>query len=506
MKKLISWQRLVLLLVILSGRYMDLWAAPSTDSLYYAVASRCEALQQEVTQLENELVQLRTDYRTSPELRTRLTPSILDLEERLLELRRELTPQRERLNQLEKERALQNLATRPTSSETNPVRVEEEERDYSSAPRVRNLVENACFRGELPEEEYLLLLEAQRAERVASEQMIRFMENYARLTELLPRYGATTDQGEADSLYERMTQLQAENRLLENSLSTNWNHIWDHKGYAYNYLLESVGAESLLTQQVACLSEAAAHADSQVGVYVSDVLTAYLIQKRALVASELSLAGYFELTPAIDSLAEEQAYLKSIDYRLPRIDFSRRLLLDYSPITFVDKSPYTPYNLPECKVYPRGTIYRILLGSYKYRQQLAIFRGVEPLYILTEGGRMNYYAGGFASHGEASSACKVLRERGFKHPIIVRWSNGEREELAEIDVTERYRVEISGETTLSEEMRKVVSEYAPDKELARAGSTFLVGPFEEEYLAEVLAGALRRTDGSWTIRVVKMAE
>lgn len=483
-------------------------AAQLQDSLYRASMERIEELRDQLEEAEVQLGRLRTEYRSEPERRGELAPAILDLESRLLALQGELTPLNDRIRAMELAWSMQQLTEVSVPEETprEELQPREEPTDHSTAPRLRNLVDNTSFREGLPVAEYEMLLAAQRDERTAADLVILFTENHARLSEMLGDYQSTTDQGVADSLYELMEPLQRENRLLDDSLSRIWNPLFDHKGYAYNLLLEQRGEEPLLEGQVALLATASAEADAEAGNYASDALTSYVIEKRALLESEITLADHFDLGLALDSLAGEQEYLQSLDYQLPRIDFARRYLLDYTPITFVDKSPYTPYNLPECKVHARGTIYRILLGSYKYRQQLNIFRGVDPLYVLSEGGRFHYYAGGFATLGEARQAVQKLRDKGFRQPIIMRWSDGRREEITDQGPATRYRVEIAGVESLSDAMRRAVQEFAPGKELARAGATFLVGPFDEEAQAVGLAQALRRANGSAEVRVAELGE
>ncbi len=76
----------------------------------------------------------------------------------------------------------------------------------------------------------------------------------------------------------------------------------------------------------------------------------------------------------------EANYLKSVEFRLPRIEPERRYLLDYQDVDFSTPSKYDARNpIPACKVYDHGTIYRIRLGRYRVKQSPAIFRGAWPL-------------------------------------------------------------------------------------------------------------------------------
>lgn len=478
--------------------------AQSQDSLYRASVAELERLSSQLEEVELTLNRLRESYRSQPDERENLTPSILEQESLMLSLRGQMGGLERQISSIEEARSLEALTELREESVPSEVKDAPLENDYSTAPRRRNLIDNACFKGELPAEDYALLRKAQEQERQAAALVELYAENYARLINMQEHYLVTVEQREADSLYDRMGALLIENREVDDSLAEVWSGIFDQKSYSYSYMLEKGGKEILLEEQIAALSEAAAEAEAEAGNYASDALVAYFTEKRALVRSEQALAREYNLKTALDSLGREMEYLASVEYRLPRIELSRRYLLDYSSISFADKLNYTANNIPSCEIYDHGTIFRIRLGSYKYRQQPSIFRRVEPLYLLQEGGRYVYYTGGFATKSEARLACELLRDKGFRQPIIVCWEDGVKREVAEDEPEVRYRVEIAGAATLSEEARGAVKAHAGGKELARVGSTFVVGPFDDEPTAEQLALALRQADGGLEVRVVKV--
>ena len=87
-----------------------------------------------------------------------------------------------------------------------------------------------------------------------------------------------------------------------------------------------------------------------------------------------------------------------IDFRLPKPEITERYFLDYEPVEFVAGRYTYKKPIPDCPVYEHGVIYRILLGEYKYKQNISIFRNASPLYVLkTDVGRYRYFAGGFAT-------------------------------------------------------------------------------------------------------------
>lgn len=501
MRKIFRYQFFLLLhLVVTTATAQELRpriAGMERDSAYMALLDREHHLSRELDSLQEALLKTRTRFREEPEMRDQITTTLLALEERLLSVGSEKQHYSEQLKALEEEWSLKNL------KETLPVKAakdEEQKPDYQKMPKNRFLIANACFRGELPEEEYARLVEVQNDERNAAHVIELYAENYAHLLEMQQRYLQTTEQGEADSLFNHMEQLSAENNELNDSLKGLWGPIFDHKSYAYAYLLDRLGKDLLLEQQIERLSEAQREADALQGEYASDALVDYFIEKRALTTCEMELAAAFDLFPARDSLQHEADYLSSVDYRLPRIVSERRYLLDYAPVEFPAKVSYTTYKVPACKIHERGTIYRIRLLSSKYRQQANIFRGVEPLYLLQQEGRYIYFTGGFSTLAEARVACELLRQKGFKQPTVVRWVDGHEEEVPE-DEGSRIRLEISGTDRLSERVIGFIREATPEPEISRSGSTFHVGGFSEMSVAEELARKIRLAESALTVQV-----
>ena len=472
-------------------------AGMERDSAYMALLGREQLLIRQLDSLEGATSEARTRFREEPEKREEITAVILRLESQAMPLHSEKRTLSNQLRNLEHDWLLKNWEQPALSRESAP---EEEAPNYEEAPKKRYLIDNACFRGELPKADYDLLCEVQEQEREAARLIERYAENYARLLELQQQHLLATEQGRADSLYAEMESLLTENGGLNHTLSTIWEPIFDHKSYAYAYLLDRLNCDQLLETQIDRLNEAQREADAEQGKYASDALAGYFIEKRALVRCELELATACLLFSARDSLQQEADYLASVEFRLPRISPERRHLLDYTPITFPKKVSYTTYSVPACTVYETGTIYRIRLMTSRYRQKAEIFRGVEPLYLLQEEGRYLYFTGGFATLAEARMACELLSSKGFKMPTVVRWVDGEREEVSEDENTTMHRVEISGTDQLSDELKEVIREAAPGHEISRIGSTFRIGGFSEQRAAEELARKIRLKDG--TLEVV----
>lgn len=475
------------------------------NETYMSCLKEDARLQERIDSLMAESASIRRSFRDDPENREHYQEEILKLEERLFALRSEKGQLVDRINAIEQEWILRSLDAAPAGGE--PER-DEELPSYDDAPRSRNLVANACFRGELSPGDYAALREAQSKERPAAELIERFADNYARLIGMQDEYLTVTDQAAADSLYDRMADIREENMRLDDSLQTVWGYILDNKSYAYSYLLDRYDRDEALESETERQTEARRIAESERGRYASDAMAAYFLQKQALVDFERTVAREFSLLEALDSLDREANYLKSVEFRLPRIEPERRYLLDYQDVDFSTPSKYDARNpIPACKVYDHGTIYRIRLGRYRVKQSPAIFRGAWPLgYDRDDEGRYCYYAGGYATAVEARLACELLLKRGFRRPEIVRWVDGEREDFP-MDGSDAgsFRVEISGANGLSEPVRTAIREAAPDKELARVGTVYIVGSFSDRSEAEQVVRAVRTADAAWEAEVKEIS-
>jgi hypothetical protein len=189
--------------------------------------------------------------------------------------------------------------------------------------------------------------------------------------------------------------------------------------------------------------------------------------------------------------------LESIDYRLPKIEIEERFFLAYEPIGVSSPSRYNSRNpIPECEIYERGTIYRVLLGTFSSQQPISIFKGVYPLYKLkTEEGKYSYFAGGFATEAEVDEAQIKLKNMGFKRPEATVWIDGVYTNLVDAreaagEKTQMFRVEIAGVDQMTPELRVVLDQLAADKDITRINGRFIVMSFAERDLADGLATAI----------------
>lgn len=364
---------------------------------------------------------------------------------------------------------------------------------------------NEYFRKSLEKEDYDALMAVQAKEQSANEKAKSYVANYAKIKEMYNRYVQARTEADAEAVYGELAVVLDENTTLERDLSEAWNEIYDQKSYVYAYFLEKEGREDILELTEAMLSEAQQEKLLSVDNCVSEPLADYRLQKPIILNYETYVAKLLNLTSSIDSLSAASRDVRQIDYRLAKIDVERRSFVDYQAIEFLQRSPYTNSNpVPDCVVYEYGTIYRILMGTYKYKQAVSIFRGAVPLCVETlEDGRFSYYAGGFRSRAEAEKAVEVMKKKGFRNPQIVEWCDGYKTNLSEAGSVS-FRLMISG-GTLDDNVRNVIETMAPDCQLSRlAEDSFAVGMFSSRAMAERVAQAIVKSNEGLSVDVEEL--
>ena len=507
----------VLLAVLVAGVVTDASAQEVTARIaglesnaeYMEMLREEAALQAREDSVTMVVNRVRRQLRDDPSQRASYAAEILRCEEQLFTIRTERGRLTDRINTVEQDWVLANLdLSRPASA------VPADAGAGTPLPdslQTADLVHNAYFREQLPAADYRALLEAQHGERTAFDLAAAFAENYEAIEMLKIAYDTVSAETPAAVLYERYRALQSRDRALCDSLRKVWGTIYDNKNYAYSYLLDKLGRDDLLgrnEEQMASVRQQMASVRSR---YHADEPTDYLLQKQALIDQETELAGALGLTEAHDSLLRVAAALRSVDYRLPKLFVEERMFLDYEPIDFVTPAKYNASNhIPEVKVYDRGTIYRILLGTYANRTNGGyLFKGAYPLGYEKVDGKYAYYAGGYRTLDEARAAQEQMRKKGFRRPEIIVWNDGVRTNLA--DAAEEghapmFRVEIGGLDDFTGELRTAVLAAADGCEISRAGRNFIVGPLADKAVAERVADLLMQHDPSLEVKIAEIVD
>ena len=321
---------------------------------------------------------------------------------------------------------------------------------------------------------------------------------YNRMISVAESYRTTDSEAEAEELFAEFAKLKDDAEAKAAAIESRWNHILDTKYYAYGYILERDRHYDLLDNSSAEFADMRRECSREAGYYAADALMHYALGRPTLRKFEHEFARTMGLEESADSIAMLQREPRQIEYRLEPLTLERRLFIDFQPIAIGRTNFYKDTNpIPDLKVYERGTIYRILLGEFRNKQPMTLFKGVQPLYITrNEDGYYVYYAGGFATRHEADEAQLFLQEKGFKAPEICRWQNGamvnvtvvERDNDGSVVIPvsgKRYMIKISTDA-LSEDVRTVISTEAPRQSVSKEANGFVLGTFDNRDEVEIL--------------------
>lgn len=374
-----------------------------------------------------------------------------------------------------------------------------------------SIFNNEYLRQSLPEEDYVSLLRVHAMEPDVRAKVRQYSEGYIRIKSLYDKYLMSAVEGEAGALYEELTTAMAANDALNREIAQAWSEIFDQKTYVYSYFLEKENRVDVLNITEGMMRDAQLKIANDVEGCMSEALVDYCLQKNVVLNFETYVARLLNAQSSLDSLSKDSRIHRELDYRLPNFEVERRSFVQYEPIQFHAKSPYNSQNpVPECVVYEYGTIYRLLLGSYKYEQNLNIFKGIAPLYItLEEDGRYYYYAGGFRTKSEAVAAEGILRKKNFRNPQIIEWCNGQMTNITALgeEGEYHYRIEIEGVEKLSDLTLSVIRDNAPDCQLSKVGDTsFILGSFDSQAVAKQVAESVQHSDEMLQIKVAVIGE
>lgn len=488
---------------------------------YMSLLYDARHLEEQEDSIKQVIAQNRKAFADEPENRQQYGDVILNLEEELFDLRNRMGEVNDRINTIEQEWLIANMdamyASRDSVSaadsvDTVAVAADSLAQDSLAVVEATSsrLVSADAFRQVLSDADYDALQRAQDNELKVVEYINMLSENNMAMQTLDRQYAATQDAEEGARLYDNYKVIDGLCRSLNDSIAQVWSTIFDAKSYAYSLLLETRGDEEQLDRNEEEYSAAMQQYAEDRGKYASDALCLYFNTKRTLVDNEIILARLLGYGSAQDSLQVVAQQLAGIDYRLPKVEIQERYFLDYAPIE-VSSSYYNSSNpIPECTVYARGTIYRILVGTFSVKQNVSIFRGVHPLcYQKTDEGKYRYFAGGFATEAEADAAQVELKNMGFRRPEVVVWRDSVYVNLAEEraameDAELSYRVEISGADSLQTFVRDSIAVAAPGKDITRIEGQFIIATFPTREEAERVVSSISGADSTLTTRIVEI--
>lgn len=469
---------------------------------YMALMTDGVRLQQMEDSVMRVIEQNRKLFAEDPANRAKYSDTILSLEEQVFGLRNRKGDIFSRINTIEQDWLLTNMSAQLPNESLSDKQMADTMAEQA-AVQTAQLVDDVHFVSALDSVDYVALQRAQRDEHKVIEYVNMLSENHSAMESIRVQYEQTQDAAEASRLFSNYQVLNGLCSALNDSISIRWSSIFDAKSYAYNLILEMERRDDLLENSELLLSQALQQVAADRGLYASDAMSSYFNTKKCLVNTEIALARIYGLGFVQDSLSKVSLQLDAVDYRLPKVEIEERFFLAYESIGVSSPSRYNSRNpIPECEIYERGTMYRIVLGTFSQQQPISIFKGVYPLYRLkTEEGKHRYFAGGFATEAEADEAQIKLKNMGFRRPEVVVWRDGvyanlveEREAAA--DMIQVFRVEISGVEQINDEMRAAIDSLAVGKDITRINGRFIVMSFAEREEAEQFAEAVSAVEGT----------
>jgi hypothetical protein len=487
-------------------------AGLENNAEYRALVAREENLARTADSVTRSMDEVRRAFRTDTANRGSLGETILQMEEEMFDIRGRQARVTGQINAIEQEWILKSLG------EGNAV-VEvaiDSTATSDNAQTVANLVYNDYFERNLSQADFHDLVSAQEKEALIPPLAAEYRENNDRLRLLTAAYDLATVASIADSIKICFDSLVRTNADIDRHIELDWNSVFDNKSYIYNLLMDKNNRTDLLERYTGDLERVRGEEAEWRGRYASDALASYTLQKRLITDYEIMLANEIGATRAADSLKKVQAALPLIgNLALESVTLKERLFLDYADIEAHSPALYNSENpIPEVQVYPRGVIYRVLLGSFLSEQKPSIFRNVAPLAVeKSSDGRYLYFAGGFPSDSTVMAAVKKMRGLGFKKPEPVVWMDGIYVNLATEDRTtgeetdQRFlRVELSGVDELSNEVKEMISTVTGGGDILRAGDVFVVGPLDDALNALRLRTSLDGREDGLEVKVTEISE
>lgn len=467
------------------------------DDNYMQLLRQEAALKMRTDSVVSLFADVRRDMRSNSNVeltdieRDSLSGVISNVEAALLQLRQEKLLLVDKINAIEQKYVLSRMDNVNSS--------------ITSSGASSSIFNNEYFRKSLPAEDYQALLRVHAMESDVRNKARQYSANYVEIKNLYNNYLMASEEAEAGALYEDLTEAMADNYDLEEQISASWGEIFDQKSYVYSYFFEKENRMDILEITEGMMLDARLKKMQEVDECMSEPMVDYYLQKRVILDYETYVAKLLNLQKSIDSLSADARIHRELDYHLPPFDVERRSFVTYEPIKFNAKSPYNSSNpVPECVMYEYGTIYRLLLGKYKYKQNLSIFKNISPLYIYTgEDGQYSYYAGGFRTKSEASAAAGILKKKGFRNPQIIEWCNGDMVNISSLGEEGDlfYRIEISG-GELNDKTLDIIKEMAGDGQVSKIGEgKYVIGVFDSRAVTNQVAAAIEDSEDSLSVKV-----
>ena len=431
-------------------------------------------------------------FKKNVENRAKYSAHMVKLEESLFDVRSKLGLILSEISSIEQAFILDNQ-----NSDDSPALDVISDEKYIFLCNENVLTENSVFMQNLSKSDYITLNKAQAKELSIVGYIEMYNANYDSITEIKRAYRVEESIIAADSLYEKYMVLRDANKNISEAIFNTWKTIYDNKGYYYNLLLDKLNKveeiEKFGAKQVVVMQSKA----GLMGQYESDVIPVYFLEKKMMLENEIEISNMFGLDAAKDSLSRAMKQHNSLNYKLAKIKIKEREFVDYDSIEIHKPSKYTRSNpMLSYEVPIRGTLYKLLVGSYKVKQSPSIFRGAYPVsYIKGSDHKYNYYIGSFRSIDEAVGSVKLLKSIGFRNPIIVGWVDGVKYDVdMEAEMGRdgyAYSVKVGFAGDLPEEVAELIKVSTINKDISRINESYTIGLFSSEVSAARLSRRIK---------------
>ncbi len=384
--------------------------------------------------------------------------------------------------------------------------------DILPVDSVTRLTTSRVVSSNLQLKDYNSLYEADMAEGHTYLLHREYKEHYNELRECAERYKQSGSESETMVIEREFRKKSAVVDSLSRALSKQWSAIYDDKSFVYGLLLETLGMSELLKRWDIISNDAIERAGvvKRAGV-ASDAVIDYEYQKRALSELEHDIATRMNMPLVIDSMDRiAHRFTLTESGEMPEVSIAARNFIVYEPLKFLAaNAPHTKKAIPKVKLYSSGTVYRVLVGVFKTRQNWSAFRGAYPIsYEQIEGGHFYaYYVGGFSTMMEALWAQATCKKRGFSRVDIVMWQDdAPARNLTRNPIGKSgFRVRIDNMKSVTPEIKALLDKYAGKAPLVKIGGVNYAIPNIKGYAeVEALKLGLEKIDANIKVTLTEL--
>ncbi len=340
-----------------------------------------------------------------------------------------------------------------------------------------------------------------------SDEFLSFREHLAATADL---YSSTGNSAVADSCmgeYARLRALADDNSARFTAL---WDSIFEIKSDAYNLLLDKLGGDA--AAQMQALNEQGR--EIRIGAAQANVLSkayyAYPRQQALVIDYELFVASRGGLSAAKDSLERLRKQVLQVSYDFADVSLAERSFVTYEPFVRKSAPVYSASNpVPEFSLMRTDKVFSIQIMASNAPAPVSRFRNAYPLFYTQSESVYRYFTGKYKTLDEAKADLPAVK-RLFSQAFVVGWADGKFYGQNEVDRIPgavvssegdggQYVIEILTAGDMSDEVKMLLAEQAPDKDISRVqaddGYLFTVGLFNDHAVAAEIATELANFSG-----------